>query len=85
MNNIKGPWSVADKIWIEDSEGYLVASVSIKYGDKANLIAAAPELLEALNQTVQCLEDVATLKGGWAWEEVVTEARAAIAKAKGDV
>lgn len=33
-------------------------------------------LLErALRDTTQCLEDVATNKWGWAWEEVVSESR----------
>ena len=37
------------------------------------------KLADALRQTADCLEDVANGKGGWAWEEVLQEARAALA------
>ena len=90
MTHTKGPWSVRmpteflNQAAIEPCIG-CVYGAGEELQANANLIASAPELLEALNQTVQCLEDVATLKGGWAWEEVVTEARAAISKAKGEV
>jgi hypothetical protein len=36
-------------------------------------------LQEALRQTADCLEDIMTDKGGWAWEEILQEARAALA------
>ena len=36
------------------------------------------KLADALRQTADCLEDVANGKGGWAWEEVLQEARAAL-------
>ena len=88
MNNIKGPWSVADKIWIEDSEGYLVASVSIKYGDKANLIASAPELLEAVQALVDWSEEQTKLSfydRMMQFNAALDKASAAIAKAKGEV
>jgi hypothetical protein len=29
------------------------------------------KLIETLQEGAECLEDVATEKGGWAWEEVV--------------
>jgi len=32
-------------------------------------------LLSLLEQTTDCLEDIMTGKGGWAWEEVIQEAR----------
>ena len=34
-----------------------------------------PLLERALQDTTQCLEDVATDKGGWAWEELVGDSR----------
>ncbi|MCW5615863.1 MAG: hypothetical protein KIT32_12140 [Rhodocyclaceae bacterium] len=37
------------------------------------------KLKEALRLCADCLEDVASGEGGWAWEEVLNEARAAIA------
>jgi hypothetical protein len=40
------------------------------------LLSALTEALEALEETADCLEDVATGKGGWAWEEVLDRARA---------
>lgn len=42
------------------------------YGDTQNYIAA---LEKQLIQAVTCLEDVATRKWGWVWEEVIEDAR----------
>lgn len=50
----------------------------------ARLIAAAPDMLAALKEGAQCLEDVARDEGGWAWEEVLDGMRTAIAKATGE-
>jgi hypothetical protein len=35
-------------------------------------------LRAALQECADCLEDVASGKGGWAWEEVLDNARAAL-------
>ena len=43
------------------------------------------KVADALRQTADCLEDVANGKGGWAWEEVLQEARAALAADGEDV
>ena len=39
-------------------------------------------LEQALLDTAQCLEDVATGKWGWAWEEVIRDARDLIEQSK---
>lgn len=51
--------------------------------------ASAPEMLEALEQTRQCLRDItaATINGdqwGWDYEKVIDDAQDIIAKAKGE-
>ena len=50
----------------------------------AHLIAAAPDMYKALKECADALHDIATGKGGWAWEEVLDTARAALAKAAGE-
>src|SRR5574343_1372520 len=42
--------------------------------------AREAKLRELLRQTSECLHDIATERGGWAWEEVLDEARAALAE-----
>jgi hypothetical protein len=37
------------------------------------------QMARALETTTDCLEDIASGKGGWAWEEVLQEAREALA------
>ena len=54
----------------------------------ARLIAAAPEMLEALTQTIRCLSDIANAKEGerwdWDWEAVIRDGEEIIAKALSD-
>ncbi len=42
----------------------------------ATLEERIKQLEQALYETAQCLEDVAAGKWGWAWEEVICDARA---------
>lgn len=49
----------------------------------ARLIAAAPELLEAL-ETIVCWQDVDSIGARLTSAQMLTQARAAIAKAKGE-
>lgn len=49
----------------------------------ANLFAAAPEILEALRGTVQQLEDYRKTGYMSGWDKSLTQARAAIARTKG--
>lgn len=41
-------------------------------------------LVEALGQVTACLEDMMTGNGGWAWEEVLDEARTTLKQSKGE-
>lgn len=62
----------------EDSEGWAIARVWSDYGNAeadARLIAAAPELLEALEQALQLINNQSAL---------AEKMRAAIAKARGE-
>lgn len=62
-----------------------VAQVNGRQGEQeanARLIAAAPELLEALERLM--LSRDASWTGGHDWEEALDEAAAALAKARGE-
>jgi hypothetical protein len=78
-----GPWTIADKTDIRDGDG-LIARVATAWAGNgiinanARLIAAAPELLEALEKM---LGDFSTYG---ALEVEAAKARAAIAKARGE-
>lgn len=90
-----GPWRVADidncyKDVIEDANGDYVALAQARYRDKAEadarLIAAAPELLEALDRLVDLIDSEGEgLEGGMPtpqqWYEARNKAEAAIIKA----
>lgn len=56
------------------------------YAANARLIAAAPELLEALESTANCLERMLTKHDEQVrpWTDSLTKARNAIAKARGE-
>ena len=56
--------------------------VRIDPSPNARLIAAAPELLEALRNCIEFIEDAQIVEAQWHWEPV-KQARAAIAKATG--
>jgi len=80
-----GPWSVDHNMNIM-SQGRLVAFPGIAAGfpQKANaqLIAAAPELLEALRRVIDCC-DIAECQTVPGSPGALKNARAAIAKAEG--
>jgi hypothetical protein len=82
-----GPWTVTDAIW--DSGGdvaYILTGVKEACAADAHLIAAAPELLEALRTLVRMNNDAGPF-GGEIYRDRVERAwdaaRAAIAKATG--
>jgi hypothetical protein len=93
----KGPWRyepMTDIYAIRPGQtGYLIASTcaSIGYGGPepfmgeaeadARLIAAAPDLAEALRKAVRVLEDPNSETTDREWDGVIAQARAALAKA----
>jgi hypothetical protein len=79
-----GPWSLEDSDHIHGPGGYHVTSL-IARGADARLIAAAPDLLEALEQLINAT-DTYDRPIAWAWGdgEPLTQAREAIAKATGE-
>lgn len=73
-----------------ESDGYIIAHVSSWKNDpetaaeafaNANLIAAAPDLLEALEAAVFDIENTHPLDSNYSWADA---ARKAIARAKGE-
>ena len=78
----EGAWDIGTGEWQGDSYGGLqIATAWGFYGRAeadARLIAAAPELLQALEAMVALLD-----ADGWSWPQQLADARAAIAKAKG--
>lgn len=79
-----GPWHV-NSPYIEDQHG-TIAKV-MRPEDNAAIIAAAPELLEALENALNVLAGIATgdLKTINRDSPVIIKARAAIAKARGNL
>jgi hypothetical protein len=90
-NHTPGPWKAyelaPDQIvsrWRVGDSRHAVAAIALsgsstRDADNANLIAAAPDLLSALLSIMDRFQ----LNGGNSNHEVMIEARAAIAKAKG--
>ena len=87
-----GPWYLNPRGWVVQSTGDIVTRLECSYNKEANarLIAAAPELLEALEGAEELAEGAIKLlrqldmeTGRIAAECVLRDARAAIAKAKG--
>ena len=81
-----GPWYLNPRGWVVQSTGDIVTRLECSYNKEADarLIAAAPELLEALEE----LERLTVWVGGQnpvhdAIETAKRNARAAIAKARG--
>ncbi len=81
-----GPWEVREAgEWthITTDGGVPVATVSgYPVMPHANLLAAAPELLEALKEAADCLDHSAPTKGTYT-DRTLKQARAAIKKAGG--
>lgn len=94
-----GPWHVEHHIHVKAENGWRVATVNVPSGsvgswgispqDTARLIAAAPELLEALEALFSSYKELADCgdAGNWYLEDlpVGKQAMAAIAKARGEV
>lgn len=90
----KGPWFIDSKLIVGpriDSDGQdngfisEVCDASLSIGNKkanANLIAAAPDLYEALQRLVNVTSEIAPDVQG---ANVFTDARAALAKARGEL
>lgn len=78
-SHVKGPWQVrkADYEYVVEAENYRIASRIDRKAD-ANLIAAAPELLEVLKQLIDEIPEQ-----GIVTQLTLRDARAAIAKAQG--
>lgn len=92
-----GPWIIeapSDYAIRDKANGFLIARCPYNHSEgasderrestaNARLIAAAPELLQALKDALYCLETVAKNEGFDIEVGVVPQARAAIAKATG--
>lgn len=83
-----GRWELRGPRIVTDSNGVLIAkNISANYPDtpesNARLIAAAPELLEALEYAVNWAEGYADANGDT--PAFLSDARAAIARATGEV
>ncbi len=81
-----GPWFRMDNhstVWSDDKKSSPVCVMaSADYEANANLIAAAPDLLEALEGMMKCFDD--GVGEHWNADEL-DAARSAIAKARGEV
>ena len=85
-----GPWA-KDRNIIKDVKGHMIASVSYEQNGhvqaNAVLIAAAPDLLEALRALTNAEQDYASdpcLATRVQMDAALTSARAAIAQTKGE-
>ena len=84
MSHTPGPWTVAPR-WKIQGRHYLVAEVDIRHDAadaNARLIAAAPDMLTAVDMARAVLEVVVTRNE--AERLALAMCRAAIAKAKGE-
>ena len=90
----RGPWHAGgymDQIVFND-KGFAVASCTVYHGKElagtsaanARLIAAAPDLLAALEAALGALDECDRFKPGLVDINVIVDVREAIAKAKGD-
>jgi len=80
-----GPWKMSTDAMGSQVKGkiggeWITVADQLDEGD-ARLIAAAPELLEALETVVRALENISI---SWGAHHEVETARAAIAKARGE-
>jgi hypothetical protein len=80
-----GPWIISDNRYVqEDAHGGIIARVDGKnLHANIRLIAAAPDLLEALQRFAQCSNVRDIVQGDTELALAVFQARAAIAKAIG--
>jgi hypothetical protein len=90
MKHTEGPWEAkrlpSDRLlrWVVIADGpgigKPIVCERVRTADNAHLIAAAPELLEALKELARMVDG--TLQGYGILEPSITTARAAIAKAE---
>ena len=84
-----GPWTQLDGMWVVGHGGRTVCTMAEaktnndEMEPNARLIAAAPELLEAL-EAVTVAAKIEGLDAKPGWENLLESTRAAIAKAKGN-
>ena len=89
MKHTPGPWIFKDadrdsgSFDIDSEEGFFIAETISGLGheeqENARLIAAAPDLLEAVNRLLVCMS-----LANWENDDAAVFARAAIAKATGE-
>ena len=77
-----GPWLVAEEAKIKHPEGTLIAQA--QYWPDAHLIAAAPELYEALEELYAEQKRPPLEKYKTSWEKAIRKTEAALAKARGE-
>ena len=87
MNHTPGPWA-SDTTGVKDADGYSVCStgnnraiVGAERTANLQLIAAAPDLLDALRRMLRHIPDD---MGGASLSDDIHRARAAIARATGE-
>jgi hypothetical protein len=85
-----GPWRycvITEKIWAADGQedvGMIAPGPDLAgWEPNGRLMAAAPDLLEALRGLAECVEGYRQTGCLGAWDKPLGEARAAIAKAEG--
>jgi hypothetical protein len=79
----KGPWEVVGA-GFNDEGTYYTLNIDLISKDNANLIAAAPDLLEELQLTLGALREICFTCGAARPESTIRRAEAAIAKALGE-
>jgi hypothetical protein len=87
-----GPWSVHGpyaanhgREWeVSSLDGHGIWTARCQSEANARLIAAAPELLEALERVIYIRDNLNGAAAAQAWDKLDGEARAAIARAKGN-
>jgi len=85
-----GPWSVARAGWTDEGNvWYALEGVKEACGPDARLIAAAPDLLEALQEAMKIIEEIEIIAGldeqsmTDAYREAKAKMHAAVTKALG--
>jgi hypothetical protein len=90
-----GPWSKDKYGCIKTADGKIVRAhgLALPCGRtpkddvsfaNTHLIAAAPTMYSALEEALDCLNDVSSGKGGWDYEAVIQSGEMLLAKARGE-